>query len=33
MEGPVQFYRIWSDTAVSIRGITARDGTVVITYE
>jgi hypothetical protein len=30
--GSVQFYRIWSDTAVTITGITARDGNVVITY-
>lgn len=33
MEGPAQFYRIWSDTEVSISVITVRDGTVVITYE
>jgi hypothetical protein len=31
--GNVQFYRIGSDTGVTITGITARDGTVVITYE
>lgn len=33
VDGPVQFYRIWSDKEVTISGITVRDGTVVITYE
>lgn len=33
MDGLVQFYRIAADTEVTITGITARDGTVVITYE
>lgn len=30
--GSVQFYRIWSDTAVTITGITTSDGNVVISY-
>lgn len=33
MNGIVQFYRIEADTETTITGITARNGTVVITYE